>query len=143
MHFFELPLPLLVTLWLTVCAVQDLRMRSVPNWLTLPPLPLAVFLAIVQGGEALLLSGIAVLVFLPAWYLRAMGGADVKVMIALAAFWPSAFLTGLLVVGVWSFTEYLCKRCESRARRLVPGLPPLALGAWVTLLWMSFCFPGR
>ena len=49
-------LNVLLTLWLLPCALFDLRSRRVPNWLTLPALPLALWWATGNGTFALALT---------------------------------------------------------------------------------------
>ena len=92
-----LPLVLL-TAWLIPCAIYDLRVRRIPNWLTLPPLPLALWWAWGHGALGLTLTVLA------AGYLAfrfgGLGGADGKLATVAAAVSPPALaLSGLLLLA--------------------------------------------
>jgi prepilin peptidase CpaA len=97
--------------WMTggavlVCGVAtywDLRERRNPNAITLPALALALCLhGATQAGQGLLLSFLGALaagaLLIPGYLLRATGGGDVKLLMAVGAFlgWPSALMAGLL-----------------------------------------------
>jgi prepilin peptidase CpaA len=81
---------LAVALVAVVACVTDLRSRRIPNALTLSA-ALAGLLAhwIVQGPDGALFSAsgwlVGLLVFLPFFLLRGMGGGDVKLLAALGA----------------------------------------------------------
>lgn len=73
-----------------IAMVTDLRTRTIPNWLTLPVLPMALLLHCIRGGvEGALQSGAGALVcFLPVYFLftrHALGGGDVKLFAGLGA----------------------------------------------------------
>jgi Flp pilus assembly protein protease CpaA len=98
----EIALHALATVWLLGCAACDLRSRKVPNLLTLPVMAVCLgirCLAIFQQGAFVpdeflpLLIGI-VAVFL-AWQKGLVGGADLKITLALA------FLNPWLVASAW------------------------------------------
>jgi Flp pilus assembly protein protease CpaA len=126
----EVVLKLLLTLWLTVCSFQDLRTRTVSNWLTLPMFFLSGLYAFWRGGQNLALFGLVLVVFVVLWAVKGIGGADVKVLAALAAFWPETFFLAMALTFLWSLAQILRgKRRESYA-----GLPPIALAAILTFL---------
>jgi prepilin peptidase CpaA len=118
--------------------VEDLRRRTLPNWLTVGGLAAGLALGARHGWHGLWMAaaGAAVgfAVLLPLFWMRAMGGGDVKLMAAYGAvLGPSlvllaallaAFFGALLAVGV------LLARPRSAA---IPYAPAIALGAW-------FCF---
>jgi prepilin peptidase CpaA len=90
-----------------VAAIWDLRFRRIPNWLVLPALLLGFLLNgfLYSGaglGRAAAGFGLALLIYLPLYTLRGMGGGDVKLMAALGAiagwrYWLAIFiLTGIL-----------------------------------------------
>ena len=97
-------------LWLGVCAWYDLRTRQVPNWLTLPAIPLALVAAWLlsststQSVDSFLFHlAILTLPLFLAWYHHLLGGADLKVLLALSlsvAAWlgASLYFVGLLVL---------------------------------------------
>ncbi len=75
----------------TLAAVSDLRTRTIPNWVTVGGLAAAVLGQCILSGwagggrSAALGFGVAMLVYLPLFLLRAMGGGDLKLMAALGA----------------------------------------------------------
>jgi prepilin peptidase CpaA len=71
-------------------AAWDIRFRRIPNWLSLAGVLLGIglnsFLYHAQGLELSLLGmGLALLIYLPLYLLRAMGAGDVKLMAAVGA----------------------------------------------------------
>lgn len=122
----------MLSIWLIVCAVEDWRKLEVSNWLTLPPFILALFYALEQGGETLALTAITLIVFLAAraaW--QAQGAADIKVLIVLASFWPTALYVSLLMTALWSVVHIFRKQ----GKVAYAGVPPMAIGA---LLGLAF-----
>ncbi len=105
----SLPHPLLqVILALVACgaAVSDLRWRTIPNWLTAAGFLAGTAAQIAMGGwpgarAAGLGFGLAMLVYLPLFVLRAMGGGDVKLMAALGvAAGPQNWLAIFLIMSI-------------------------------------------
>jgi prepilin peptidase CpaA len=83
----------------------DLRTRRIPNWLTISGMLCGLGASLLPGGtgpvESLSSIGIAFLVGLPFFALRAMGAGDVKFLMAGASFFaPPSFLWSLLLVAV-------------------------------------------
>ncbi|MBY8948579.1 MULTISPECIES: prepilin peptidase [unclassified Pseudomonas] len=105
---------LLLFVWLALCAVQDIRQRQIANHLTLGGLLLAWVYVLwngttwlgapaADGGWAL---GLALLFTLPGYALGRLGGADVKLLAALALATDSHYLMGTFVgagvaTGAW------------------------------------------
>lgn len=105
---------LLLFVWLALCAVQDIRQRKIANRLTLGGLLLAWVYVLwngttwlgapaADGGWAL---GLALLFTLPGYALGRLGGADVKLLAALALATDSHYLMGTFVgagvaTGAW------------------------------------------
>jgi prepilin peptidase CpaA len=87
-------------LTLTIClaaSYMDLRRRIVPNWLTLPAIPLGIVLNTLTGGAGGAVSSLACVIicgglFFALFWLGGMGAGDVKLMAAVAALasWPAA-----------------------------------------------------
>jgi prepilin peptidase CpaA len=72
-------------------AVTDLRSRRIPNWLTVTGLLAALLIRALWGGgpalqSGLLAAGVAFAASFPFFVLRALGGGDVKFLVAVCAF---------------------------------------------------------
>ncbi|KPL84196.1 hypothetical protein SE15_03270 [Thermanaerothrix daxensis] len=122
-------LPGLIVLWLVGCAWSDLRRRQVGNPLTLPVLGAALVAAVVQGGEALLRLGLVGLVLGVLWQKGGMGGADVKILLALAGLWPAGLLGALAALLIAGLVRML--RRQGRVR--YAAVPAMAVGSLLTL----------
>jgi prepilin peptidase CpaA len=129
-----------IALGLGVTAVvEDLRRRSIPNWLTAAGA--AVGLARAAWGGWHGLAGAAAgamvgfVVLLPFHRCGAMGGGDVKLMAAWGAWLgPSGILLAAVFAavcgGLWAGGALLW---NPRARA-IPYAPAIVLGAWISLL---------
>lgn len=81
----------LLTPWLIVLCVSDIRYRRLPNVLTLGGLAVALVMALVFGGmpglmDSLMAAGCGFLFLIIPFLLRAAGAGDVKMLAAAAAF---------------------------------------------------------
>jgi prepilin peptidase CpaA len=122
-----------------VAAVEDLRRRQVPNWLTAGGAAAGLAYATRGGwhGFALAAAGVIVgfLILLPFQCCGAMGGGDVKLMAAFGALLgPAGILLAALFAsiagGVWTAGALLYRpRMAS-----IPYAPAVVLGAWISLL---------
>ena len=95
----------LLTLLLAPATYFDLRTRRIPNWLTLPPLPIALWWAWGHGALGLTLT------VLTAGYLAfrfgGLGGADGKLATVVAAVSPPALaLSGLLLLAGFALNRF-------------------------------------
>ena len=118
----------ILTLWLIPAAWFDARHRRIPNWLTLPPLPVALWWA--WGHDTLGLT----LTVLAAGYLAfrfgGLGGADGKLAAVVAAGSPLALaLSGLLLL-----TGFIVNRLRRRPGSL-PAAPFFLAATLLTLLY--------
>jgi prepilin peptidase CpaA len=97
------------TLWILAAAfavtagITDFRYRKIPNWLTYPAIPIAIFLHwLIAGGHAALLSlagaAIGLGVLLPLVLLGGLGGGDWKLVGALGAFFEARRLVPVLLL---------------------------------------------
>lgn len=115
---------LVILAWLAVCAVWDGHSREVPNWLTLPAIPIALTVAVLHGQQWNAVLGIGLLMgYLGLWHAGAVGGADAKIGLALTLFSPAlgyAALAGLVLGGGFG-------RLFGRAS--IPAVPFMLLGA--------------
>jgi prepilin peptidase CpaA len=93
-----------------VAAVFDLRTRRIPNWLCAAGIICGFTVQIalfhwVGAREALLGTGLALLIYVPLFALRAMGAGDVKLMAAVGSIagpraWIAIFLVTAIAGGV-------------------------------------------
>ncbi len=120
-------LSLLITSWLTLCAWQDVRTRTVSNWLTLPALMMAILLRLTDfaPGSAWLATITVVGLLLLAWQHAQIGGADVKALTAMALIDVSLVAAALLGVGLWYGGAWLQQR---KAPASVPAFAGMAVG---------------
>ncbi len=130
---------ILILWWLLACALQDLRTRTVPNWLTVPPLPAALPLAYWLGGPDRVVLTLVVFVGLyMLWQERALGAADGKIGILLAASQPGSLVLGLAVLWVMYGLLFLgLRHSEVNPRHCsLPGVVGLYLGYLTMQLWL-------
>ena len=90
---------------LALAAVLDLRTRRIPNALTVSGLMVALVLRSTIGPSAVVAglqsAGIALLIVLPLFMLGALGGGDLKLLVAVAAFMdPIQFIFALLATAI-------------------------------------------
>ena len=124
-RFFAWPMPgqvLLLVALVTVAAITDLRSRKIPNWLTfsgfISGLAMNMFLA-EKFLEGLLFSlagfGVAFLVNLVLYAIRARGAGDVKLMAAMGSIvgmriWFGSFVVSAVTGGVASIVFSLLRK---------------------------------
>src|SRR5262245_51535241 len=93
----------LLLLGVIPAAIIDLRVRRVPNWLTLTAALLGIALnsfLFETAGVWMSLKGVglAMLIYFPLYLLRGMGAGDVKLMVAVGAIAGPANWLGILVL---------------------------------------------
>ena len=93
----------LLVLLVVAAAAYDLRQRRVPNWLVLAGLILGIamntFLFETDGlWSALKGAGLALLIYVPLFALRAMGAGDAKLMAAIGAITGPLNWLGIMVL---------------------------------------------
>jgi prepilin peptidase CpaA len=100
-----------------LAAACDLRFRRIPNWLTMGGLALGLALHITGGQWMSSLQGIglALLVHLPLFALRVLGGGDVKLMMAIGALvgprhWLTIFAFNAVLGGLFALILVWRKR---------------------------------
>ena len=127
------------TILTSVAGYLDLRTQSVPNWLTLPPLGVALSWRVgqsivgTQPNELLIWSGLGFLGIQAGWYVGGYGGADAKLFGALWLLWPTQ-----LWLSVWLASlvlGYAAHRIASNERPL-PALGPGAMATWLYLTYL-------
>ena len=123
------PLAILI-LWLLPAAWFDYRHRRVPNWLTLPPLPVALWWAWGHGTLGLTLTVLAAGYL--AFRVGGMGGADGKLAAVMAAVSPPA----LALSGVLLLAGFLLQRLRGRPASLPAA--PFFLAAVIIALTASW-----
>jgi prepilin peptidase CpaA len=85
----SLPIRVTLSVILAVAAVSDLRTRRIPNWLTLPAIPVGVTAQAMFGDglwAGLAGFGAALAAFFLLFAVGAMGAGDVKLFAAVGAF---------------------------------------------------------
>ena len=118
-----------VVAWLALCAFWDTRTGKIPNTLTLPALVLGGVAAGLAGTESMAFYATALILAVAAYFLGWMGGADAKMLAALAGMWP----LGLMTVIAGSFLWVVGRRIVGAKGNFRAGLP-MALAAAGTLL---------
>lgn len=103
-------------------AIFDLRTRRIPNWLCAAGL-IGGF-AFQTTREAALGAGLALLIYIPLFALRAVGGGDVKLMAAVGALagpksWIAIFLITALAGGAIALVMIAVKGRSARTLRNV------------------------
>ncbi len=131
---------------LAVAGLRDLRYRRIPNWLLIPPLAIAVALApwgwlgrgdvtslqaYNQAGAGL---GLALVILLPAWLLKEVGAADVKLgMLIGAAFGVHILLIAMVLALAASAVVGLAVGWRRSRKLELPMGTFLAAGSYVGL----------
>jgi prepilin peptidase CpaA len=123
-------------------ALSDLRERTVPNSLILLGLILGLGLSLVHPEFTILqsLAGAAVglFVFLPFYFLRWLGGGDVKLFAVVGAYAGYAYLFWLVPVivaigGVVAIATLYYNR-QFQTQHQLPYAVPIFLGSFVPLI---------
>jgi prepilin peptidase CpaA len=109
-----------MTVVTVVAAVTDVRSRRIPNWLVVIGLVAGFSLNVALGGwsgltESALGFGLALLIYVPLFILRAMGGGDVKLMAAVGCMagpqaWFTIFILASIAGGVYAIVLLTAKR---------------------------------
>ena len=118
-------------------SVEDLRRRTIPNWLTTSGAIAGIVCAASMGwrslGMAIAGASVGFLLMLPLHLCGAMGGGDVKLMAAFGTLLgPAGILAaavfGAVAGGIWALGAAL------RGVRAISFAPAIAAGVWVTLV---------
>ena len=107
----------IVVLFAAIC---DLRTRRIPNWLTVSGVLVGLAINVWSSGWSGTLAssagmGLAMLVYLPLFAIRALGAGDVKLMAAVGAIagpfpWFCIFVATCLVGGLLALALVISKR---------------------------------
>jgi len=111
--------------WLVACAVFDWRKGEVPNWLTLPGMAAGIAYASLFHSERLVLVAATFIIMLGLFFIKGMGGADVKVLTGVAGLWPAGLVAALLAQGIWGVIVLIRKGRGAEFR----AIPAYAAGA--------------
>jgi prepilin peptidase CpaA len=123
------PLKIALVVLVILSGAFDLRTRKIPNWLTasgiLAGLGLQCWTEGIHGlTVAMLGMGLAVLIYLPLYFLRGMGAGDVKLMAGVGVvcgpvIWFHVFLATALLGGV---VALILAAAKSRLRSTLGNL---------------------
>jgi Flp pilus assembly protein protease CpaA len=100
-------LHLAVLVWLTACAVSDVRRGEIANALTLPALAAGAAIALGGGWERVVILSAVLAIGLSVYAAGWMGGADMKILAALAGLWPEALPVALIGICAWGLARRL------------------------------------
>jgi Flp pilus assembly protein protease CpaA len=134
--WIELLIRIGVVVWLALCAIWDTRTGQIPNVLTLPALVLGGMLAGLSGWERFGFCGTVLVVVCAVYFKGFMGGADAKMLVALAGLWP----LGLMTVIVGSFLWVVGRRMTGRKGNFRAGVPMALAAAGALLVDSLFYF---
>jgi Flp pilus assembly protein protease CpaA len=101
---------LVVVIWLAVCALWDARTGEVPNVLTLPFLALGTLMALWGGWGSVAIFALTLSILGSFYALGGMGGADVKILAALAGLWSESLPLIMIGVVLWAVGRKLLGR---------------------------------
>jgi Flp pilus assembly protein protease CpaA len=101
---------LTVVIWLAICTLWDARTGEVPNVLTLPFLALGALVALWGGWGSVAIFALTLSILGVFYALGGMGGADVKILAAVAGLWPESLLEILVGVVLWAAGRKLLGR---------------------------------
>ena len=135
---------LLVVIWLCACAVIDVRTHQVPNWLTMPAIPLACLAAWLTRetrgetiSEFLFHLLILTLPLFVAWRMHLLGGADLKILVSVSLANPQLTVAAWIGVMVYFFVLLILRNnCPAR----FAGVPGFALGIAVFTIGLMVGF---
>jgi prepilin peptidase CpaA len=129
MFIMTAPAQILLAALVIIAAAFDLRTRRIPNWLCATGFlsGFACQIALfhwVGAREAALGAGLALLIYIPLFALRAVGGGDVKLMAAVGsiagpAAWIAIFLIAAIVGGAIALVMIAIKGRIGRTLRNV------------------------
>ena len=118
---------------------EDLRRRTLPNWLTMGGLGAGLALGAAHGWHGWWMAaagagaGFAVLV--PLFCLGGLGGGDVKLMAAYGALLgPSSILVAAVLAAVLGAVLAAAVRLARPHAPAIPYAPAIVLGAWLSFL---------
>lgn len=104
------PARILLAALVILAAIFDLRTRRIPNWLCAAGFlaGLALHISLFRSAtiwigarEAILGAGLALLIYIPLFALKAVGGGDVKLMAAVGCIaGPKAFIAIFLITAI-------------------------------------------
>jgi Flp pilus assembly protein protease CpaA len=120
---------LAVVIWLAICALWDARTGEVPNVLTLPFLALGALVAIWGGWGSVAFFALTLSILGAFYILGGIGGADVKILAALAGLWPESLWVILIGLVLWAAGRKLLGRRGS-FRAVVPMFISAVVAWW-------------
>ena len=124
-----MPLKIAIVIWLVICAWYDWRTGEVPNQLTLPALAIGGVVAACNGLGPLMLFAVIFIALLFFYQKMGVGGADAKILTALAGLWPESLPVVLFGLAIWSLARSLSGR-----RGSYQAVPPMSIAVFCMLV---------
>lgn len=132
-HLLPPAVEIVLAILVLAAAIYDFRYRRIPNWLVLTGICAGFalngfFFGLGGLGRAAAGFGLAAAIYLPMFALRAMGGGDVKLMVAVgslagASNWFALFLITAIVGGIMAVGLLLFRGGFSRTVLNVLRIP--------------------
>ncbi len=128
---------LITTAWLMACSISDLRTRHVSNRLTLPAIGIALIYRLITGIDykEMAFLGVTILLLLAAWSYHLLGGADLKIILALGLLGAFYVLAAWLGVVVYLLAYLILRR---KFPKCIAGAPGFAIGVLLLTAYEGF-----
>ena len=121
-----------ILFWLMICAWMDWKQRTVSNWLTIPPICLAILFRLLGLGTGSFQEILAItLILAVAWSTHLAGGADIKAILAVTILNPA------FAAWAWggAIVIYFLLRLARKKTSRFPGMIGFFVGLLTYGLW--------
>ncbi len=141
--------------WAALAGVQaravytDVKRGTIENMLIVTGLVIGLICAGIRGGpmgclQSVKMAGIVLAMLFLLFVMRGLGAGDIKLLCVVAAFFPDRAMTilvtsflagGLLAIGKIAFRRIKKEKISLR-KETIHFSVPIALGTWITLIWI-------